>query len=149
MKGLKWIGLIGVVIIVIAGFFAALNMGEKSPVFVSGTITIADELKADATGIETLFVIIYDAKSKMPMPFGAMKEKMPLDLSQPIPFLVTKEALRVMNPDAPPPQSLRIKVRIDKDGVAGPDQPGDLSGGAEQIPFGERNLQLRIDKKTP
>jgi len=148
VKGLKWVGIIGVVVIVIAGFFAALDMGEKSPVFVSGTITIPEEYKGDAAGVATLFVIIYDANSPMPMPFGAMKEPMPADLSQPIPFLVTKESLQTMNPDAPAPEVLRVKVRIDKDGIAGPDQPGDLTGGAEQIRFGERNLGLVINKKT-
>ncbi|MBC7661044.1 MAG: hypothetical protein H7249_15205 [Chitinophagaceae bacterium] len=148
MKGLKWLGLLGVVVLIGVAVVTALDMGEKSPVFVSGTIQINDDLKADATGVETLFVIVYDEASAMPMPYGAMKEKMPADLSSPVPFLVTKESLRIMNPDAPAPKFLRLKVRIDRDGVAGPDQPGDLTGGAEHVPFGQRDIQVLVDKKA-
>ncbi len=147
MKGLKWIGLIVVLVAIVVGIITAMDMGEKSPVFVSGTIGISDELKADANGVETLFVIVYDEASPMPMPYGAMKEKMPQDLSQPIPFLVTKESLRIMNPDAPTPQSLRVKVRIDKDGVAGPDQPGDMTATMEGVAFGTRDVQLKVANK--
>lgn len=145
---LKWIALIAVV--VIGGAVAiGLNMGEQSPFFVTGTIKIADELKSDAVGVETMFVIINDEANPMPMPFGAMKEKLPPDLSQPIVFSVTKEALRVMNPDAPPPKLMRVKVRIDRDGVAGPDQPGDLTGIMEHVPFGQKDLEIKIDHKAP
>lgn len=149
MKGLKWVGLLAVLIAVGAAIVTALDMGETSPLFVSGSITIPDELKGDAAGIETLFVIINDEASPMPMPFAAMKEKMPQDLSQPIPFFVTKEALRIMNPDAPAPKFMRIKVRIDKDGIAGPDQPGDLTGVVEHVPFGQKDLAIKIDHKAP
>ena len=53
-----------------------------------------------------------------------------------------------MNPDAPMPKFLRIKARFDLDGTAGPDQPGDLTGGLDHVPFGEHNVQIKIDKKA-
>jgi hypothetical protein len=148
MKGLKWIGLIVVLAAVGIGLMAALDMGEKSPLFVSGEILVAEPLRSDATGSETLFIIVYDEASPMPMPFGAQKERVPKDLSQPIPFLVTKEALRMMNPDAPSPKSMRVKVRIDRDGVAGPDQPGDLTGEATGVAFGTRDQTIEIKRKA-
>lgn len=148
MKGTKWIGLGIVVAAIVVAIVAAMDMGEKSPVYVSGEIYLPESLRADAAGVETLFVIVYDEASPMPMPFGAQKEKVPVDLSKPIPFLVTKEALRTMNPDAPPPQTMRVKVRIDKDGVAGPDQPGDLAGEVTGVAFGTQNQKIEILKKV-
>ncbi|MES2744639.1 MAG: hypothetical protein V4655_04390 [Bdellovibrionota bacterium] len=148
MKGLKWIGLVIVLIAIGVGLMTAMDMGEKSPLFVSGEVVLPEGMRGDATGVETLFIIVYDEASQMPMPFGAQKEKMPKDLTQPIPFLVTKEALRVMNPDAPPPRTMRVKVRIDKDGVAGPDQPGDLTGEVTGVAFGTRDQLIEIKKKA-
>lgn len=148
MKHLKWVGLVVVLAAIGIGMMTALDMGEKSPVFVKGEIIVPEALRADATGVETLFIIVYDEASPMPMPFGAQKEKAPVDLSQPIPFLITKEALRVMNPDAPQPQSMRVKVRLDKDGIAGPDQPGDLTGEVTGVPFGKSDQTIEISKKA-
>jgi uncharacterized protein (DUF3820 family) len=149
MKSLKWVGLAAVIIAVGAAMLTALNMGETSPVFVTGTITVPEEMRGDASGIETLFVIINDEANPMPMPFGAMKERMPIDLSQPIPFFVTKESLRMMNPDAAPPQVMRVKVRIDKDGTAGVDQPGDLTAIVEHVNFGTKDLKITINHRVP
>jgi hypothetical protein len=149
MKSFKWVGLAGIIIAIVAAMFTALNMGEASPVYVTGTITIPEEMRGDAAGTGTLFVIINDEANPMPMPFGAMKEKMPLDLSQPIPFFVTKESLRMMNPDAAPPKVMRVKVRIDKDGTAGVDQPGDLTAIVEHVNFGTKDLAITINHRVP
>ncbi len=148
MKGLKWIGIIVVLVTIGIGLVTALDMGEKSPLFVEGEIIVPEALRNDATGVNTLFIIVYDEASPMPMPFGAQKEKVPADFTRPIPFFVTKEALRMMNPDAPSPQSMRVKVRLDKDGVAGPDQPGDLTGEVTGVAFGTKGLTLEIKKKV-
>src|SRR5690242_19219600 len=147
MKRFKWIGLVILLLVVAAGIYSAMETGEKSPVFVSGTIEVAPNLTGDAQGVGTMFVILFDEGSAMPMPFGAMKEHLPSGLSKPIPFLVTKESLQRMNPDAPLPKSLRVKVRFDKDGVAGPDQPGDLVGSLTEVAFGERKAQIKVDQR--
>lgn len=148
MKGTKWIGLVVLTISIGVAVLAAFDMGEKSPIYVGGEIRVPEALRADAANVQTLFLIVYDEKSPMPMPFGAQREKLPLDLSKPIPFLITKEALRTMNPDAPAPKRMRVKVRIDKDGVAGPDQPGDLTGEVSAVAFGTENQTIEILKKA-
>ncbi len=149
VKGLKWVGILVVLAAVVVALISAMNMGEKSPVIAAGTIAIADDLKADAKQVEHFFVIVYDEDSPMPMPFGAMKEAVPADISVPVPFTLTKESLRIMNPDAPPPKKLRLKARFDLDGVAGPDQPGDLVGQTEHVDYGSSQVQILIDKKVP
>ncbi len=148
MKKLKWIGIIVVLVVTVVALISAGLEGEKSPVYVQGEIVIPENLRGDAEGVKTLFVIIYDEASPMPMPFGAQKEKMPVDLTKPIPYFVTKEALQMMNPDAPPPQSMRVKVRIDKDGIAGPDQPGDLTGEVTSVAFGTTGKTIEIQKRV-
>ena len=149
MKGLKWIGVGAVALIIVVAFVTALSEGERSPVFVSGHVEIAPELQNDARGFRTLFVIINDQESPMPMPLGAMKEHPPEDPSKPWAFLVTKESLMMMNPDAPLPRNLRVKVRFDMDGRAGPDEPGDLVGIVENVPFSTTDLVIKVDRKIP
>lgn len=147
MKGLKWVGVIVILGVIAIALYSALDQGEKSPIFAAGTVELSPELQGDATGMQTMFVTVFDEESPMPMPYGAMKEHLPADFSQPVTFLITKEKLMVMNPDAAQPKRLRVKVRLDKDGVAGPDQPGDLVGIVEHVPFGERNAAVKISQK--
>ncbi|MCX6129020.1 MAG: hypothetical protein NTX25_08150 [Proteobacteria bacterium] len=121
----------------------------ESPIYAAGQVEIPTEFVADAGGVGTMFIIIFDEDSPMPMPYGAMKEHLNQDLKldQPIAFSLTKEKLQIMRPDAALPKYLKVKVRFDKDGVAGPDQPGDLVGIAEHVAFGTTNLQLKIQHK--
>ena len=74
-----------------------------------------------------LYVVVYDMDSPMPMPYGAMKERLdsPATAGVFFPLTITKEKLMVMNPNRPVPQRMRLKARLDKDGNAGMDQPGD------------------------
>lgn len=148
MKGLKWIGVIVVLVIIGIALYSAIDQGEKSPIFAAGTVELTPELQGDAVGIQTMFVTVFDEESPMPMPYGAMKENLGSDFNQTQTFLITKEKLMVMNPDAPQPKKLRVKVRLDKDGIAGPDQPGDLVGIVEHVNFGERNTAVKISQKV-
>ncbi len=89
------------------------------------------------TGIRTLFVILYDADSPMPRPYGAMKVDLKADAKGSI-FKgdLTTENVQVMGGGAVP-KNLRIKARLDKDGTAGKDQSGDLVGSAEKVKPGD------------
>jgi hypothetical protein len=42
---------------------------------------------------------------------------------------------------------MRVKVRFDKDGMGGADQPGDLVGIVEHVQFGADNVRLKIQQK--
>lgn len=142
------VGALGLVIIIAIALSSALQMGEKSPIYAAGTVELAPELVTDAQGISTLFIILHDAESGMPMPFGAMKERLSSDLTASYAFKITKEQLMMMNPNAPVPGTFRLKARLDKDGVAGADQPGDLVGSVENIQLGSTDVIIRIDRKV-
>lgn len=148
MKRITLIGILIVGLVAALAISVALNTGEKSPIYVAGTVELPSELRADAEGIRTMFVTIFDEESQMPMPYGAMKEYLPQDLSQPIEFALTKEKMQLMNPDSSHmPRYMRVKVRFDKDGMGGADQPGDLVGVVEHVPFGTDNVRLKIQQK--
>lgn len=147
MKRITLIGILIVGLVAAIAISVALNTGEKSPIYVAGTVELPSELRADAEGIQTMFVTIFDEESQMPMPYGAMKEYLPNDLSRPIEFALTKEKMQIMNPNMPMPRYMRVKVRFDKDGMGGADQPGDLVGVVEHVQFGSDNVRLKIQQK--
>ncbi len=147
MKRIAWLG--GLIFFVIIGFalYSAMDTGVKSPILAEGTIELTPELAGSAQGITTLFIIINDADSPRPMPYGAVKEHLSADFTQPFTFTLTREKMTMMNPDAPLPQNMRLKARLDRDGVAGVDQPGDLVGIVDGVKFGGSGVTLRIDRR--
>ena len=63
------------------------------------------------------------------------------------PLAITKEKLQVMNPNRPVPKRMRLKARLDKDGMGGMDQPGDMTGEVYDVSFGKDNVEIVINKK--
>ncbi len=151
MKRITLIGALIIGAIAVIALVAALNMGEKSPIYAAGKIEVAPEFKEDAQAFETLFVIVFDPDSPMPMPMGAMKERLNGGFKDGFSFALTKEKMLRMamagGDDSQHPKYLRIKARLDKDGLAGPDQPGDLVGIVENVPFGSDQVIVKIEKK--
>ncbi|MBC7658551.1 MAG: hypothetical protein H7249_02495 [Chitinophagaceae bacterium] len=101
-------------------------------------------VKQDA-GIRTLFVIVYDADSPRPMPYGALKVDLKADAKGT--FYtgdLTSENIQTMGGGAVP-KNLRLKARLDKDGSAGMDAAGDLVGSAEKIKAGDK-VKIKISK---
>ncbi len=154
VKRITLIGAVVLAIIIVISLVTALNMGEKSPIFAAGKVTIAPELSTDAHSVETLFVIVFDPDSPMPMPMGAMKERLPGGFKDGFSFALTKEKMirmgGAMGGDEVThhPKYLRLKARLDKDGLAGPDQPGDIVGIVENVPFGTSDVTIRLEKKV-
>ncbi len=150
MRNVKGWGILVVALSIIGAIVGALMTGEKSPMFASGSISLAEELKDDARGIRSLFIVVHDADSTMPMPYGAVRERVKEDAKgEFFKFFLTKERLQTMNPNADHPQFLRIKARLDIDGTAGVDQPGDLFGTIDRVPFGAEGVKIVIDQKAP
>lgn len=101
-------------------------------------------VKKDA-GIRTLYVILYDAESQRPMPYGAIK----IDLKEDAKGTfytgdLTSDNVQAMG-GGPVPKNLRLKARLDKDGSAGMDSPGDLVGTAEKVKVGDK-VKIKINK---
>lgn len=156
MRKITLVGVIVVLVAAVVGVFTALQFGEKSPIYASGSVRLPSELAADAAGIETMYVVVYNPDSPMPMPYGAMRLRLPEPVmasgTQFFDFFITKERLQVMNENdqmRPPPARLRLKVRLDRDGVAGPDRPGDLTGNLPLIELGSTGIEITIDQVIP
>lgn len=153
MKKTWLVGGLVILVIVIMAVFTALQTGEKSPAFATGRVVLDSALAEKAVGMRTLFIVIQDADSPMPMPYGAIKETLSADpQAGPVKdFLITKERIQVMGGgmDRPLPKNMRLKARLDLDGLAGMDQSGDLTGVVEGVPFGSENVEIVINQAVP
>jgi hypothetical protein len=131
------------------GLFQAMQMGEKSPIIAEGTIELSPELDDYALNAETLFITIFDAQSESPMPYGAIKERItPGVTGEFFKFLLTKEKMMMMGAaqGGEMPKNLRIKARLDNDGMGGQDQPGDIVGSVSNVPFGATGVKIVLDE---
>ncbi|MFW7380948.1 MAG: hypothetical protein ACOH5I_19185 [Oligoflexus sp.] len=149
MKRITLIGVAILILMVIIGLVTAMNLGEKSPIYVSGKVVIPEKLMDRAERIENLFVIIYDLDSPMPMPYGAMRQRLGPIIANgqnEIDFFVTVEKLQVMHEMAPKPRRMRVKVRLDLDGMGGRDEPGDITGELEEVNFGTSGVTITADQ---
>ncbi len=150
MKRITLVGAVIFVLAVIVSLVTAMNMGEKSPKYVEGRVELSGDFNAESPDYHTLFIIAFDGDSPTPMPYGAIREKLGVEgFKGPMDFALTKERLLPMmvNPDSLPPRSFRLKARLDRDGNAGPDQPGDLVGTIENIPMGATNVVITINRR--
>jgi len=131
------------------GLFQAMTMGEKSPIIAEGTLELSAELNDYALNAETLFITIFDAESTSPMPYGAIKERItPGASGEFFKFLLTKEKMMMMGggQNGQMPKNIRIKARLDNDGMGGQDQPGDIVGSVASVPFGATGVKIILDE---
>lgn len=153
MKKTWLVGGVLVFAVVIMAIIAALQTGEKSPAFATGRVVLDPSLEDKAKDIRTLFIVIHDADSPMPMPYGAIKENLSegAKAGTLVDFLITKERVQAMGGgmDRPLPKNMRLKARLDLDGLGGMDQPGDLIGVVEGVPFGAENVEIKINQAVP
>ena len=98
-----------------------------------------------AAKIRVLFITLYDAAAAGPRPYGAFK----VDLDKDAKGLVYKGTLDTTNVmvmgGGDLPAKLRVKAKLDKDGSAGPDAPGDLIGIVDGVAVGSKTV-VTIDK---
>jgi hypothetical protein len=132
-------------LLVAAGLFAPLAHADVAKKIADVEIKIDDGLIKKDAGIRTMFLIVYDADSSMPMPYGALK----VDLTADAKGVFYKGALTSQNitvmGGGDVPKNLRIKARLDKDGSAGRDEPGDLVGIADKVSPGSK-VNITINK---
>jgi hypothetical protein len=141
----RWLVPILVVLVIAIVVFAASKFADQPNIFVSGDVELSPDLVEKAQGIETLFIVVYDADSPMPMPYGAYRDRVSAGSSKEVAnFVLTPEKLQVMRPDAPVPKNFRVKVRLDRDGQGGQDQPGDLVGQVDRVAYGASGVHVAI-----
>lgn len=127
--------------------FAAPKAGAaKDTVYASGKIELDKKLSDKAKGIRTLYISIYDAASGMPRPYAATKIELPKDATSGAfhDFTLTPANIIAMG-HGPAPQSMRIKAKLDKDGSAGPDASGDVTGTVSDVKLGASNVIIKLD----
>ena len=146
MRNVKFWGILVIGVSILFALYAAVQTGEKSPIMASGTVQLSPDLTKNALGMRTVFIVVYDANSPMPMPFGAMKERIEENAEgEFLSFHITKERISQMNPSAATPKSMRIKVRLDQDGMGGMDQPGDITGSVNDVAFGATDVKILLN----
>jgi len=115
---------------------ADVNLGAT----ISGLITVAPELQSKISHPTTVFII---ARKDVGPPLAVKKM---IDPTFPLAYILSAED--AMFPGTPFQGEVKVTARIDKDGNAGPAQPGDLEGVASKNParVGDRNVDIVIDK---
>lgn len=143
-KSFLWIAAVAALAAIIVGI--AANFADDPGIIARANLNIAEDIKPMATHHDTLFVTVFDSDS--PMPYGAMREHITIGSDGSLRQVVlTEEKIKIMDSSRPRPEKLRIKVRLDADGTAGPDQPGDITGELLNIPWGSKEtLEITLDK---
>lgn len=110
---------------------------------VAGTVTIAPELAAKVGPTDVLFVIVRRPQG-MPRPLAAKRIDAP---KFPVTFEITNQD--VMTAGSELRGMVDVIARLDRDGQAGPAQPGDLEGQFAKNPtlVGSREIEILIDKE--
>ena len=105
----------------------------------AGTITVTTELQERLNGSETLFIIARRGMGGAPMAVKRMRR-----LQFPISYTLTGEDQMVQG--LPFRGEVIFIARIDRDGNAGPPQPGDMEGIVPKAMIGNTQLDVLIDK---
>ncbi len=133
-------------IVIAAAIGAAFFFGKTSGIIASGKIVLKPDLISQAQGMRTLFIIVRDPSSPMPMPLGALAVTLSEDPAATVyEFKLTKDNLRMMGAsEEQHPAKITVKARLDMDGLGGGDTPGDIVGQAEGVLWGEENLTIEL-----
>ncbi|MDP2600550.1 MAG: hypothetical protein Q8P84_07465 [Deltaproteobacteria bacterium] len=117
-----------------------VSKGGEGSGSLSGTIEISPKLAKKIPQGAILFVM---AKPQLEGPPLAVK-RLPVS-AFPISFEIT--GADVMMPNVPLAGEFFIVVRVDKDGMAGPAQKGDMEGKTKKpVPVGHPPVPVKIDK---
>jgi len=146
LKSKKLVQFLVGIVVTLAIIYTAMNFAEKPDIVVKVAPTLAEPIKSLATHHNVVYVTLFDETS--PMPYAAMREVINVGSDGKVrDILVTLEKIQVMNSSRPRPASMRVKVRLDADGSAGPDQPGDITGETTGVKWGEENeVKILLDK---
>jgi hypothetical protein len=147
VKKLGIVFALAILIVIGVAVGTAGKMGETSHAYARGRVVLDDKLKDKAQSIETLFLIV--GYPDRPMPYGAQRKKMSPPLEGELyEFVLTTDSLQRMMEAAPWPDHFKIKARLDRDGSAGPDQPGDLTGEVTGLSPGVEGVEIKIDHEV-
>ena len=166
MQNIKIISIIffGAVALLAIGY--ALLVGDETKIYVNGTVEIAPPLLEKSKTARTIFIILRDASAgnipitvteadaiignkprRSSMPWGAYRDNVDFASNSSYGFTITKDNLQLMGQQSDPPSAFNIKVRLDRDGQGGADQPGDLVGTLQQVERGSSDVRIVLDRE--
>ena len=153
----------GAVILLAIGY--ALLVGDETKIYVNGTVDVDPSLQEQSKAARTLYIILRDARGDdvpitvveadaivgnkprvLTMPWGAYRDQVDFSRNSSYDFTITKDNLQLMGQQGEPPASFHVKVRLDRDGRAGADQPGDIVGLVKNVPLGSRDVRIVLDR---
>jgi len=126
----------------VAAWQGVLRGGKEAASSIAGVVTIDPALASKVAPTDVLFVIV-KRPSGPPRPLAAVRIDHP---KFPQPFEVTNAD--VMLPGSELKGVVSIIARLDKDGNAGPAQPGDIEGEYTKNPtmVGAKNVEIVLNK---
>ncbi|WP_447976582.1 c-type cytochrome biogenesis protein CcmI/CycH [Candidatus Nitrospira bockiana] len=134
-------------IIALAGLAAWLGLAHscEKPTgggVIAGHVSISPDLAQRVSPSDVLFVIVR-RPGGMPRPLAVKRVDQP---QFPVAFEITNKDVMVEGSELR--GMVDVLARIDKDGVAGPPQPGDMEGRYAKNPTlpGARDIEIVIDK---
>lgn len=134
-------------VIVLAGIAAWIGLAHgceepKGQGVIAGQVKIAPALASQVSPTDVLFVIVRRPQGP-PRPIAVKRIDGP---RFPVSFEITNDDVMVEGSELK--GMVELVVRLDKDGRAGPPQPGDLEGRFDKNPtlVGGRDLEITIDK---
>ena len=131
-------------IIVLAGIAAwqgVLHGGKEAASSIAGVVTIDPALASQVAPTDVLFVIV-KRPSGPPRPLAAVRIDHP---KFPQPFEVTNADVMLQGSELK--GVVAVIARLDKDGNAGPAQPGDIEGEYAKNPtmVGAKNVEIVLN----
>jgi len=135
-------------VMIVIAVLTAGEMGETSHAYAKGKVVLAPGLEEQAKGVHTLFIIM--AGPDRPMPLGAQRKTISADAKGDVyEFVLTKDSMQMMAMGGEIPEPFKLKARLDVDGTAGPDQPGDLVGEVTGLHLGAEGVEIVINRAIP
>lgn len=118
-----------------------INPQKKETLLASGTIRVAPELRDRVDPLAVLFIIALNPQGQI----SAVQKLLP-PFQFPLAFTLTEKDQMIAG--MPMPEEIRLKIRLDKDGNANPDQAGDLLGFTDPplVKVGSKGLGITLNK---
>ena len=125
----------------IAAWQGVLHGGKEAASSIAGVVTIAPALASQVAPTDVLFVIV-KRPSGPPRPLAAVRIDHP---KFPQPFEVTNADVMLQGSELK--GVVAVIARLDKDGNAGPAQPGDIEGEYAKNPtmVGAKNVEIVLN----
>lgn len=154
MKKIGLFGVIAIVVIIVIAAMMAGKMGETSHAYARGRVILDESVLTEAKENHTLFIIM--AGNDRPMPLGALRKSIDVTSAGEIySFTLTKDSMQMMMMAAGGgpggggsnvPEQFKLKARLDRDGQAGPDQPGDVVGEVAVVKRGAEDVEIHLNR---